>query len=118
MAPITLRIPCDEHVDPELRKALDTEHKTEHVLAVDELGAGTDDDVIWEYAVEHRYFVLTNDRDFIDGTVQRIEEHPGVLRYRGQPTIGDVLRVIRAIDTYLSTEEIAGVEFRVPDEWI
>lgn len=115
---MTLRLLCDEHVNPELRKALEPEHDTAHVLTTGVLGAETADADIWAYAVENDYNVLTNDRDFVDGTAAQASGHPGVIRYTEPASIGDLVRALREIDVYMSSEQIAGHAFRIPGRWL
>ena len=115
---MTLRLLCDEHVDPELRKALEPEHDIAHVLTTDSLGAGATDPVIWTYAVERSYNVLTNDRDFVYGTTDQVDGHPGVIRYANDATIGEIVRALRVINAYVTSEQIAGSVFRVPGDWL
>lgn len=116
---MTLRLLCDENIDHELVVALTPEFETEWVVTNDELEVGTDDAVIWTYAAQRGYTVLTGDEDFVSGAAaDAAKGHPGVIHLVGNAPVGDVVRALRRIGRFASTDELAGYTLYVPGDWL
>ena len=99
--------------------ALKPEFETEWVVTNDELEAGTDDAVIWTYAAQRGYTVLTSDEDFVSGAAaDAAEGHPGVVHLAENAPVGDVVRALRRVSRFAFTDELAGHTLYVPGDWI
>lgn len=93
--------------------------ETEWVVTNDELEVGTDDAAIWTYAAQRGYTVLTGDEDFVSGAAAGAAEgHPGVIHLVESAPVGDVVRSLRKISRFASTDELAGHTLYVPGDWI
>lgn len=106
---MTLRLLCDEHVGkksfyPQLRR-----HFTaEHVIDIPQLGRGTKDTKIWEYAVQNDYLVLTADDHFVDGSADPGQGLiPGVIYYDDSASINTLVAALRGINNHLSFNAIS-----------
>jgi predicted nuclease of predicted toxin-antitoxin system len=116
---MTLRLLCDENIDRELVVALTPEFETEWVVTNGELEAGTDDAAIWTYAAQRGYTVLIDDEDFVSGAAaDAAEGHPGVVHLAENALVGDVVRALRRISRFASTDELAGYTLYVPGNWL
>lgn len=114
-----LRLLCDENIDRELVVALTPEFETEWVITSDELEVGTDDPVIWTYATQRGYTVLIHDEDFVsDAVADMVEGHPGVIHLVENAPVGDIIRALRRISRFASTDELAGHTLYIPGNWL
>lgn len=94
-------------------------HDVERVVEVENLGRGTSDDAIAEYAEEHDRLVVTYDDDFLlnSGTLSRV----GVLYQPDDRTPPfETANIINAIDRYVSQAEIAEYDaaFHLTEGWL
>jgi predicted nuclease of predicted toxin-antitoxin system len=116
---MTLRLLCDENIDRALVVALRPEFEIEWVVTNDELEVGTDDAAIWTYAAQRGYTVLTGDEDFVSGAAaDAAEGHPGVVHLAENAPVGDVVRALRRVSQFASTDELAGHTLYVPGDWL
>lgn len=117
---MTLRLLCDENIDVGLADALEPEFETVRVPDVDGLGAAAADEEIWRYADENGYTILTGDEDFVTGAAQpeSTERSPGIIHADQEAPSGDVVRALRAVNRYLSSEELTDETIFVPGNWI
>lgn len=117
---MTLRLLFDEQPSRDTATRLSEHFDVERVVTVSELGPGTDDKVIWRYAVEHDRAVVTEDPDFIDGSADPEEDtYPGVIfcTNRSPQVVHDA---VRRISEYHSTAELAARRepVYVPGRWL
>lgn len=116
---MTLRLLCDESIDRALAIALRPEFETEWVVTSEELEVGTDDPVIWTDAVQRGYTILTGDDYFVSGVAaDAATDHPGVIHLTENLPAGDVIRALRWISRFASTDELASYMLYVPDDWL
>lgn len=117
---MTLRLLCDENVDRELIDALVPEFETEWVLTNGELEVGwTDDPMLWTYVAQRGYTVLIHDEDFVSGAAaDAAEGHPGVIHLIENAPTGDVVRALRRVSRFASTDDLAGHRLYVPGDWL
>lgn len=114
---MTLRLLCDENIERELVDALTPEFEITWVVTNDELELGTDDPAIWTYAVQRGYTILTGDEDFVSGAAaDAAEGHPGVIRLTEPAPTGDIVRALRRISQFASTDELASQTLYVSGE--
>lgn len=118
---MALRLLCDEHVGkssfyPQLRNRF----TTKHVLDESQLGAGTADDVIWDYGVNVNFNVLTADEDFVttdanpgNGT------HPGVIYYDDDKPFQNLIRALEGLKSTVSSSAISSNDLvlYIPSHW-
>ena len=88
----------DENLSPRLPLALqDIFPGSLHVFDVD-LDA-TDDDVIWSYALENRFAVVTKDRDYYQLSLDRGHPPKVLLILTGNTLAADVVALIRSSES-------------------
>lgn len=108
-----MRVPCDEHVPAAVANALESEG-VEAVSVVDVLDPGTEDAGLLEFATDHGYVVLTNDRDFLDRS-----GHGGVLYYDDQRVDSrELVLAVRTISEVMEPDDVADTTLFVPDGWV
>ncbi|WP_160134244.1 DUF5615 family PIN-like protein [Halococcus salsus] len=115
---MTLRLLCDENIERELFDALTPEFETIWVVTKDDLERGTDDPVLWTYAAQRGYTILTNDDDFVTGAAEVGSAHPDVIHLTEIMPTGDVVRTLRRISQFTSTDELVGQTVYVPGDWL
>lgn len=116
---MSLRLLFDEQTPRETANRLSEHFDVERVVTVSELGSGTNDDVIWRYAVEHDRNVVSEDPHFIDGEADPGEgTYPGVIfcTNRSPEVIHDA---VRELGRYYSTVDLADRQgpVYVPGRW-
>jgi len=93
---------CDEHVEPETVDLLEDDgHDAVHVQGVLELGV--DDSALSEWAREHGYAILTNDRGFL-----KEKDHPGVtvLCYTdNRASAYELAEMVEELEAYFPTHD-------------
>jgi predicted nuclease of predicted toxin-antitoxin system len=108
-----MKLLCDEHVPPAVANALRGEGIDATSLS-EELGSGTKDTDLLDYAAKREYIVLTNDTDFVGET-----GHAGILYYDDQQVSPRILVcAIRNVDDRLPDEEPVDRTLFVPDGWV
>ena len=108
-----MKLLCDEHVPPAVANALRGEGIDAASLS-EELGSGTRDTDLLDYAAEREYTILTNDTDFVGET-----GHAGILYYGDQQvSTRELVGAIRNVDDLLPDEELVDRTLFVPDGWV
>src|SRR5699024_2659127 len=63
--------------------------------------------MLWTYAAQRGYTVLIDDEDFVSGAAaDAAEGHPGVVHLVENAPVGDVVRALRRIGQFASTDEL------------
>jgi predicted nuclease of predicted toxin-antitoxin system len=109
--PDRIRFHLDEHVDPDIARAL-RRHSIDVSTTV-EAGLRTkSDEAQWEFAFQEGRVLVTHDADFLR-MADLNEEHPGIA-YCDQTarTMGEIIRTLILLYEVLTREEMTGkVEF-------
>jgi predicted nuclease of predicted toxin-antitoxin system len=109
--PDRIRFHLDEHVDPDVARAL-RRYGTE-VTTTLEAGLRTQSDAAqWAYAMTEQRVLVTHDADFLR-LASRGEDHPGVA-FCGKTTrtVGEMVRRLILVYEVLTPEDIRGrIEF-------
>jgi len=107
----------DEDTEEQLAVRLEKEgYDVERVVAVDELGAGSDDDEVRAYAKRTDRIIITYDDHHI---AVPNTEHAGVFYCPTQQTQTYVVfQVIEAVLNYADRNALTAVIFLSPDNWL
>lgn len=62
---------------------------------------------------------VTGDEDFVSGAAaDATESYPGVVHLTENAPVGDVVRALRRVSRFASTDELAGHTLYVPGDWL
>jgi len=102
-----IKFHLDEHVDPDIAKAL-RRHGIDVTTTV-EAGLRTDDDSVHlDFIRREERVVVTHDADFLRYASES-SDHPGIAYCRmGARSIGEIIRSLILICEVLTPEEMAG----------
>lgn len=118
---MALRLLCDEHVGKAAFYPQLQQHFTvKHVLDEAPLGAGADDDEVWNHAVNVNFNVLTADDHFPQSKADpQNGTHPGVIYYDDAAAKSDLIRALRGISTAMTSSRIASnnLTLYIPGRW-
>jgi predicted nuclease of predicted toxin-antitoxin system len=112
-----LRFLLDEDTERRLKSELSKAgHDVERVVTVDELGTGSDDTEVREYAVETDRIIVTHDDDFLTFSH---DSHAGVFYVPDQRlSAHQIFSIIQAVaDAYESREQIQSVVY-LTEKWL
>lgn len=63
--------------------------------------------------------MLIDDEDFVSGAAaDAVEGHPGIVHLTENTPVGDVVRALRRISRFASTDELAGHTLYAPGDWL
>lgn len=105
--PERIRFHLDEHVDPDVARALQRQgiDITTTILA----GLRTaSDDAQWRYIRQEKRVLITHDADFLR-TASQDRNHPGIVYcHKDARSLGDIIRGLLLIYEVLTPDEMAG----------